>query len=290
MKTVGRLMGLAVVCMLGTGCVGLDKHRQLEMSHMRLQAEKAEIEQELYDARSVTDNLRTKVTSLEGELDTKAQLVTNLQSENDHLDTAFGSAQKTLEAMADRGMPGPAVITQTILPEALDSALKRFAAQYPSSIEYDASTGTVKWKSDLLFALGSDVVMESAKASLAGFAKIMGLAEANDFDVIVVGHTDNTRISRPATKKLHPTNWHLSVHRAISVSNVLQADGVPPARIGVMGFGEHHPIAANNSDETRAKNRRVEVHIVPVGSMGTSVSAADGRLDVMSESLAASGQ
>ncbi|MFQ5491772.1 MAG: flagellar motor protein MotB [Phycisphaerae bacterium] len=268
MKMMSRLTMLVAIAGVG-GCVSLDKHRQLEMSHMKLQAEKSEMEQELFDARGVADNLRNKVVSLEGELSTKEQLVANLASENDRLESAFGSAQKTLESMADKDMIQPAVITQTILPEALDSALKRFAAQYPSAIEYDAHRGTVKWKSDLLFALGSDVVRDSAKDTLKGFAEVMAVPEAENFDVIVVGHTDNVRVSRETTRKLHPTNWHLSAHRAIAVSDALQAEGVTTAHLGVMGFGEFRPIASNDSEDGRAQNRRVEIHLVPVGSFGS---------------------
>lgn len=279
MRTVARMLAMVAVAGWAAGCVSLDKHRQLEMSHRTALAEKTQVEQELFDCRSVTDNLRNKVTSLEGELDTKERLIGNVQAENDRLEAAFASAQKTLETLADRPLPETAVIRETILPEVLDSALKRFAAQYPSSVEYDARRGTVKWKSDLLFALGSDVVKDSAQASLAGFAEIIASPEAGGFEALVVGHTDDRPITREATRQAHPTNWHLSVHRAISVSDVLQADGIPPTRIGVMGYGEHRPVMPNETEENRALNRRVEVHIVPAGSIVASghgvIPAAD---------------
>ncbi len=273
MRTVAGMLVLTGAALWANGCVALDKHRQLEMSHMKLQGEKAEIEQELYDARVVADSLRTKVTSLEGELDTKDQLVANLQAENDRLETAFSSAQETLEALAGRGIPETAVVERTILPEALDSALKQFAASYPDVIEYDARRGTVKWKSDLLFALGSDVVKDSAKGSLARFAEIMSSAGTETFDVIVVGHTDNVQIKRESTRRAHPTNWHLSAHRAIAVSDVLQGDGIGSDRVGIMGFGEYRPIQPNDNEEDRSQNRRVEIHIVPRGSIGSAAHA-----------------
>ena len=104
MRMMSQIMALAAIAGL-SGCVALEKHRQLEMSHMKLQAEKSGIEQELFDARGVADNLRNKVGSLEGELSSKEQLVSNLQAENDHLENAFGSAQKALESMADKAAP-----------------------------------------------------------------------------------------------------------------------------------------------------------------------------------------
>jgi len=273
MKTVARMLAMVAVAAGAVGCVSLDKHRQLQMSQKTALAEKAQVEQELFDCRSVTDNLRSKVTALEGEMDTKERLVANVQSENDRLETAFGSAQKTLESLADRPLPETAVIRETILPEVLDTALKQFAAQYPSAVEYDATRGTVKWKSDLLFALGSDVVKDSAKASLAGFAEIIGSADAGGFEVLVVGHTDDRPITRETTLRAHPTNWHLATHRAIAVSDALQTDGIPPTRIGVMGYGEYRPVVPNENEENRAKNRRVEIHIVPAGSIVASAGA-----------------
>jgi len=252
------------------GCVPQEKYDQLNMSHRTLVAEKEQVDRDLYDARTVADNLRNKVTAMEGELDTKNQLVANLQGENDRLEAAFASAQKTLEEMAKKPLPETAVVERTILPEVLDSALKRFAAQYPSWVEYDEKRGAVKWKSDLLFALGSDVVKDSAKESLASFAEIMSSAEAAEFDVIVVGHTDDRQISREATRRSHPTNWHLSAHRAIAVSDVLQTHGIPETRVGVMGYGEYRPVMPNDTEENRAKNRRVDIFILPSGAIAST--------------------
>jgi len=276
MRTVARLLAVGAVVACVSGCESLEKQRQLEMANRTLGAEKEQCQLSLQDARGVTDNLRNKVASLESELDTKNQLIASLQNENNRLEGAFASAQKTLETMADRGLPETAVIERTVLPEVLDSALKRFAAQYPDAVEYDPRRGTVKWKSDLLFAFASDVVKESAREALEGFAGIMSSAMASEFDVVVVGHTDNVPIKREATRQAHPTNWHLSVHRAIAVSNELQNDGLPAERIGVMGYGEYRPILPNTSEESRAKNRRVEIHIVPAGSTPGAGAARTG--------------
>jgi chemotaxis protein MotB len=150
----------------------------------------------------------------------------------------------------------------------LDSALKQFAQQYPDAVYYDAKKGIVKWKSDLLFPLGSDLVKAEANEALKKFTEIMMSSAANGFDVLIVGHTDNVRIARSETAKVHPTNWHLSTHRAIAVSGAMQSVGMPPTRIGVMGYGEFRPIASNASDSGRGQNRRVEIYVVPTGSIG----------------------
>ena len=77
----------------------------------------------------------------------------------------------------------------------------------------------------------------------------------------IVGHTDNVPIGRPETKAKHPTNWHLSVHRAIAVKDLLTRTGVDPSRMSVAGYGEHRPIAPNSA-KGNDLNRRVEIYLV----------------------------
>lgn len=258
------------VLVTGFGCVSLDEHNQLKMSHRKLEAEKAALEQELYDSRGNSTILRNKLTSIEEQIAAKEALAANLDAENKRMQESIRKAQGLLEQMARNNGPGDVYIERTTaaLPEPLDSALKQFAQQYPDAVYYDSKKGIVKWKSDLLFPLGSDLVKTEANEALKKFTQIMTSSAANGFDVLIVGHTDNVRIGRAETAKMHPTNWHLSTHRAIAVSNSMQGLGMAPTRIGVMGFGEYRPIASNASDSGRGQNRRVEIYVIPSGSIG----------------------
>ena len=91
---------------------------------------------------------------------------------------------------------------------------------------------------------GSDQVKPEAASALDALAKICSTQDAQAYQVLIVGHTDDMRISRPETRAKHPTNWHLSVHRAIAVMNILKK-GMPAHRLAVMGFGEFRPLAPN---------------------------------------------
>mgnify|MGYP003693640179 CR=1 FL=1 len=62
--------------------------------------------------------------------------------------------------------------------------------------------------------------------------------------MVVVGHTDTLPIG-PITGRKHPTNWHLSVHRAIAVMFTLKNYGVEYLRMGCMGYGEFRPRVPN---------------------------------------------
>jgi chemotaxis protein MotB len=268
MRMAGRLVTAcgALILVHAAGCASLDDLNQVKMANRKLTEEKEALERDLQDARAVADQLRERVGSLERELQSKSALADSLRAENERLAKAFEEAQKQLSTLAGKEQPKPVVIERA-LPPALNEALKKFAQKYPDIVEFDEKTGVVKWKADLVFALGSDVVREDAKAALNAFAEIVKGPEAKEFDVIVVGHTCTTPINRPETLKEHKTNWHLSAHRAISVAGVLIADAVPPTRLGVMGYGEFRPVAPNSTEQGKAKNRRVEMYMVPANKI-----------------------
>ncbi|MFQ5589814.1 MAG: OmpA family protein [Phycisphaerae bacterium] len=270
--TVGLVIG-CLVSILAGGCVSLDAHRRLQAQNRTLAAEKEALNQELFDTRNGSGSLQTRLASLERELATKDELLANLRSENEILDEMREQYQAELESLADRQTLGEVVIAGPKLPQALDNALERFAEENPEAVEYDPARGSLKWKADLLFALGSDVVKQSSMASMEHFTSIIKSPLASGFEIVVVGHTDDRPIRRPETLAKHPTNWHLSAHRAIAVAQILLKNGYPSDHIGVMGCGEHRPAADNSTEAGRSKNRRVEIYLVPTGSI---VQAASG--------------
>ena len=274
--TVRSLAGCLLFSGIG-GCASLDDYRRVEAQNRSLVATREAMDQQLFDARSANSGLRTQVGSLERELNVSKQYIDSMRSENALLDDLRNTAQVALEDIASRQVLGEISISGPKLPEPLHAALKRFSDQHPSTVMYDAPRGTVKWKSDLLFPIGSDVVKPASTEAIRAFAEIMKSPEASDFEVIVVGHTDNRPIVTSATKAKHPTNWHLSVHRAISVSSLLQKNGYTPDRIGIMGFGEFRPIADNSTPAGSVQNRRVETYIVPLGTLAQSKRTVTAR-------------
>jgi chemotaxis protein MotB len=83
--------------------------------------------------------------------------------------------------------------------------------------------------------------------------------------VLVGGHTDD----RPIHGGRFASNWELSTARALAVARVLTRAGVPPGRVVASGFAEHHPRSANDDEQGRAKNRRIEVLLVPVEAVSS---------------------
>jgi len=263
------LMGGMIVGL--SGCASIGDYRVAQRQNRTLRAEKEQIVQEMFDLRNNEDSVRTRITSLERELKTKDELISNLRGENELLDDMRRLAQTELEKMGQH--MGDITVAGPRLPQPLDEALKRFAQENPSAVEYNADKGNVRWKSDLLFALGSDVVRKDSMASLKSFTDIIKSSAASGFEVIVAGHTDDQPIARASTRAKHPTNWHLSAHRAISVASILRKNGYSPARIGVMGCGEFRPAVKGKTAESRSRNRRVEIYLIPRGSIVPGVAS-----------------
>jgi chemotaxis protein MotB len=115
----------------------------------------------------------------------------------------------------------------------------------------------------LLIRFNDNVFFPSAKADLSknGYEvlSLMGdKLKKIDNDIIVEGFTDNL----PIHTKEFPSNWELSVARAISVVKYLTEEkGIDPNRISVSGYGERNPIDTNDTKEGRANNRRIEITI-----------------------------
>ncbi|PYN47195.1 MAG: type VI secretion system protein TssL, partial [Candidatus Rokuibacteriota bacterium] len=91
--------------------------------------------------------------------------------------------------------------------------------------------------------------------------------------VDVIGHTDNV----PIRTLRFPSSWELSRARAESVARLLAA-GVGPGRIRADGRGEAEPVAANDTPQNRARNRRVEITLyVPAGDTSAAASSPSPR-------------
>ncbi len=260
---IGTLI-VAVLLTSNWGCY-YDEFLQEQTASRNLRGEKERLQNDLMEERAMKETLSARIDGLEQDNDTKDALIESLTQERDSIRAALEKAENLAARVIDRPPDKPIVVR---LPAELDRALKDFAARHPDVAAYDTERGAVRWKADLLFALGSDVVRDSAKAALKGFADVMRSPAAEKFDVIIVGHTDNVPIVKPGTKQKHPTNWHLSCHRAIAVMFELKRDGVKFSRMGVMGYGEERPIVPNSTDENRAKNRRVEIFIVATSALG----------------------
>lgn len=266
-KWVWGIVGAACL-VLGSGCVSLDKYQALDRAHRLLQEELAKVQDDLQNAELQNQQKDTRIAALQDQVATKDQLINNLQAEAEVLRNSLAKAEEILNNMSTKPTGGVIQITSAVPPD-VNNALKQLRDQYPDILDYDEKTGAVRWKADLLFPLGSDqlTASEEVMEALDKFVQILGMPSAANLDVVVVGHTCNTPIKRAETLARFKDNWYLSAGRAIVVMQMLASKGVDNERLGVMGYGEYRPIAENTSEAGKAKNRRVEVYLVPRNSV-----------------------
>lgn len=109
------------------------------------------------------------------------------------------------------------------------------------------------------------------QASLPAMDTLAGVLRRLKNDLRVEGHTDNVPINTPQ----FPSNWHLSVARALNVAYYLiQRHGLLQERVSVVGYSEYRPLVPNDSPERRARNRRVDIVILSPGQGGRSTTAS----------------
>ncbi len=250
-----------------SGCVSQGKYDELKFAQRNCEAERERLTAELAGAQNTIRMQDQEIKRLKELLANREDIIRGLKEQLGITGKSLGEMTDIYKKLANQRIPMGTVLAQP-LPQALSSAIEELAKKYPNLFEYDAARGVLKFKSDLLFDSGSAVVKDEVMAPLKEFAKIMDMPEAVKYDVVIVGHTDNVRIGKPATRQLHPTNWHLSVHRSIAVKDVLQEGELAPDRMGVMGYGEYRPVAPNEGNRGNAKNRRVEIYIVPKQAIG----------------------
>ena len=114
----------------------------------------------------------------------------------------------------------------------------------------------IRFKDGVLFSSGKAGISEGGYELLNEIAdKIQGISNL----VVIEGFTDNV----PIRTNDFPSNWELSVARAIGVARFMIDDmDIEETRISVSGFGEQRPIDTNDTDEGRANNRRIEITIL----------------------------
>jgi chemotaxis protein MotB len=193
-------------------------------------ARAAELEKTLAAAREERD---AQLASLQKELDAAKAEAAAKAAELDKLNATYGDLVKGLQNEIDQGR-----VTITNLKGRL----------------------TVNLIDQILFDSGSAELKPEGKKVLDKVSDV--LARVNDRRISVEGHTDNVPISKSAQARF-PTNWELSTARAGTVVRYLQERGVPPERLSATGFSMYRPVAANDSEENRHQNRRIEIVLLP---------------------------
>lgn len=253
-----------------------DRYRQLDEENRSLKTQIAELRGELGTTRGERDHLRGSLEFVTGERD-------RLAADNLELD-------RTLKAKADslsrtivdlRGRIGDlerenGTLRREIadLKKAQEEKVEKVSRTYEgllSKMEEEIRHGQVtisELRGKLTLNMVDAILFDTGKADvkpegLAVLNKIISiLRDEREKAIRIEGHTDNVPITGVLAKS-YPTNWELSAARAINVTRYLQSQGIAPDILSAVAYGEHHPVAGNDTPEGKAKNRRIEIILTP---------------------------
>jgi chemotaxis protein MotB len=253
-KVLGASLALAISA-LGAGC-GVDenvynaavkdrdaKAAELKKTQADLEAEKAAHIKEA--DRSA--KLAKKLTAL-------GQDVTRLETERSGLGGELEQANKRMEELKKAQAQA----------EARAAQFRKLVTQFKSLT--DAGKLKVELRENrMIIALGDKILFDPGKTDLKPEGKdalkqvSAVLKDLQNRNFQVAGHTDNI----PIKSQKFRSNWDLSTARAVEVVNFMISSGLDGKRLSAAGYADMSPVAPNDTPDNKAKNRRIEITLVP---------------------------
>ena len=136
----------------------------------------------------------------------------------------------------------------------VEEAMKKDQVAGEVKIDKDGMKITIEEKGEnVFFQSGSAELSPRMDEILTKIAPSLMMLAKDGHDIIVEGHTDDVPI-----RTRYASNWELSTSRATNVvQHMIKILKFPPQHMGAIGYGEYHPLVANDTEEHRATNRRV---------------------------------
>lgn len=245
------------------------RHARLEGEHARLMADRAELERDLSakagDMGKTIVELRQRISALENDNARLARENTALVADNARL-----ASEKTQLASENARLARDIADTQ----KAREEKVREVSTTYDQLLEKmkgEIAKGQVtisELKGKLTVNMVDSILFDSGKADvkpegLVVLGKVVDILKTvHDKAIRIEGHTDNVEIAGSLVQR-YPTNWELSAARAINVARYLQKQAVEADSLSAAAFGQFKPVADNSTAVGRAKNRRIEIVLVP---------------------------
>ncbi|KAA8479725.1 chemotaxis protein MotB [Arcticibacter tournemirensis] len=263
------ILALVAVAVMSQSCVTTKKYDALQTKYNKLDSNTRDLRRQyLLTERNLAVSTN-RVSSLEDQI---ASEKANVKSLQDALDKCLNSSNQgsvNISKLVDEINSSNKYIQQLVnaknksdsLNMVLTNNLTRSLSQQEMrDVNVQVLKGVVyiSLSDNMLYKSGSYEISEKAGETLSKISKI--IKDYKDYDVLIEGNTDNVPISQKNIRN----NWDLSALRASSVVQALQNTyGVEPKRLTAGGRGEYNPIASNNTEEGKAKNRRTQIIITP---------------------------
>ena len=272
MKTIKFLFVPCLALML-TGCVSKKKYAELQGQYDKLKTEQQSLQNDYQEAKVSIAEYTSDRNSLAARLEEEKQRNKELQEAYKKLQGSYqenvSQGQVNISKLVDEINASNKFIKQLVeaksksdsLNQALTNKLTRsLTREEMNDVDVQVLKGVVyiSLADNMLYKSGSYEIGERAGETLSKIAKI--IMDYKDYDVLVDGNTDNVPISQKNIRN----NWDLSALRASSVVQALQNQyGVDPKRLSAAGRGEYNPVASNNTEKGKQRNRRTQIIITP---------------------------
>ncbi|MFL5345668.1 MAG: OmpA family protein [Hyalangium sp.] len=239
----------------GAAWFGLGAYRELQARAATAEAEALKAHERTKAVEQEQKALAEKLASLDSERSQLSNRLSQLSTERDQLSTErdqLSQAVQEKEAELARLKATYQNLEEKMKAEIADGEIR--LSQAEGRIQVDLVD-------KILFDSGEASLTEHGAGVLARLGAVLVGVEGRTIQVS--GHTDDS----PPSQRLaatFPTNWELSVARAVNVVRFLQEKAnVPARRLVAAGYGETHPVASNATPKGRARNRRIEILLIP---------------------------
>ncbi|MCR4994876.1 MAG: OmpA family protein, partial [Bacteroidales bacterium] len=257
-----KIILLLTAGLLLTSCASKKKFNELQGNYNTLQSEYQaaqvklaenrvtiqSLEERLADAKAENAKLQKAYAALQGSFDKNLeQGNVNIAKLVDEINASNKFIKQLVEAK-DKSDSLNVVLTNNLTRSLSKEELKEVDVQVLKGVVY------ISLADNMLYKSGSYQISERAAETLSKIAKIIN--DYRDYDVLIEGNTDNVPISRENIRN----NWDLAALRASSVVQELQNNyGVDPKRLTAGSRGEYNPIATNDTEAGRQRNRRTQI-------------------------------
>jgi len=248
-----------------SGCVGKKKYDAVVQDREELKKKLAQTQKEAAnteaDLKSKIEAREQRIAKLEKEKKTLQEELEKTKGTLKMYEDETGSLQEKLNATKDEldQLRKKQREQEERLQRYRDLA-KKLAETFQSdqlSVKVRSGKMVIEMRDKVLFDSGSARVNENGEKVLEELAGV--LQEIEDREFLVAGHTDDV----PIGSGRFEDNWELSTTRAANVVRLLKEDGVSPSQLSAAGYSKFDPVASNESEEGRTKNRRIEIVLMP---------------------------
>jgi chemotaxis protein MotB len=259
-KPIAPLLALSLAVAVGASACGVNQEvhnaalRDRDAQKAKLAETQVALERESASHQKDIDGRDARILVLSKKLESLGQDVSRLETERGTMGGELEQARKRMEELRKA----------QALAEARAAQFRKLVAQFKTltdagklKVELRDNRMIVRLGDQILFDPGKTELKKEGQDALRQVTAVLKDIPNRNFQV--AGHTDNIPIKSPRFR----SNWDLSTARAVEVVNFMIGSGMEPKRVSAAGYADQSPVAGNDTPENKAKNRRIEITLVP---------------------------